>query len=108
MFVHFNNKIINSDRISSIDCENYCKNGEILVMVEDMYAQKVSGAEATTLIMTLCPAVLEGKEAEYKRHAWAIHNLIGHPLMQILSWLHLTALGIKIHDATIPDPKGHK
>jgi hypothetical protein len=41
---------------------------------------------------------------KYKRHAWAIHNLIGHPLMQIFSWLHLTEVGLKIHDATVPNP----
>lgn len=36
--------------------------------------------------------------------SWAIHNLIGHPAMQILSWFGLTKLGLKIHDATCPMP----
>lgn len=55
--------------------------------------------------MTLCPNALEGHEAKYYKNAWMIHNLIGHPLMQLCSMLHLTSLGIKIHDATIPQPK---
>lgn len=32
----------------------------------------------------------------------AAHNLIAHPLMEILSWFGLRALGTKIHDITIP------
>ena len=64
----------------------------------------ISGPEAFNVIQVLCPAILEGKRAKYVRHAWAIHNLIGHPLMQVFSWLRLPALGIKIHDATVPVP----
>ena len=34
---------------------------------------------------------------------WPIHNLIGHPLMEILGWIGLRRLGIAIHDATVPE-----
>jgi hypothetical protein len=104
MFVHFNNNIYNTRTIKSVDCTDYVSKGIIRVHF-DYRMEIVSGADALGIIQTLCPAVLEGKEAKYVRHAWAVHNLIGHPLMQIFSWLHLTSLGIKIHDATIPDPK---
>lgn len=33
---------------------------------------------------------------------WAIHNLIAHPLSEILYWLGLSRLGFWLHDATIP------
>lgn len=108
MFVHYLNQIINADRIERVICDDYVGLGTVYVYLigqdpEVDEAAVVHGAEATNLIMTLCPAVLEGKQAKYRRHAWAIHNLIGHPLMQLLSWIGLTRLGIKVHDATIPE-----
>jgi len=33
---------------------------------------------------------------------WPVHNLIGHPLYEIVGWLN-TDLAQKIHDATCPD-----
>lgn len=106
MFIHYNGFMINTDHISKIETKDYLKYGSITIYrTTGGYPDHVHGAEATNIIMTLCPAVLEGKRAKYQRHAWAVHNLIGHPLMQIFSWLKLPALGIKIHDATVPEPK---
>lgn len=34
---------------------------------------------------------------------WPIHNLFGHPLMQICIWFKLPDLGNKIHDYTMPE-----
>lgn len=103
MFLHFNNQIYNATEIKSIDCSRFQTTGEITVYLPFRY-EIVKGQEAIDIIMELCPSVMEGKEAEYERHAWAIHNLIGHPLMQIFAWLHLPHIGIKIHDATVPNP----
>ena len=74
-----------------------------MVLPEHKY-EYVDGPEAVTLIMSICPSFLEGKEAKYARYAWSVHKMIGHPLMQLCSWFHLTELGIKIHDATVPTP----
>ena len=32
----------------------------------------------------------------------AVHNLVAHPLMESMSWIGLSSLGVKIHDKTIP------
>lgn len=104
MFIQFNNNIRNVNSIWQVDCNSYMKSGSVCVYFTDGTKEYVQGAEATNVIMALCPSVLEGKEVEYAKHAWAIHNLIGHPLMQIFSWFGLTRLGIKIHDATAPAP----
>lgn len=104
MFVHFNSKVFNSDHIEWIDFVNLAKMGYIRVYFVSGEVEVVEGPQAFNLVMELCPAALEGENAKYHRHAWAVHNLIGHPLMQIFSWLHLTKLGIKIHDATVPNP----
>ena len=63
----------------------------------------VNGIEALNVIMALAPNVLEGKRGKYRKNAWAVHNLIGHPLMQILSWLSLKEAAVKVHDLTIPN-----
>lgn len=104
MFVHLNGKVVNTESIDWIDYHNLASLGYIRVHYRDKVIESVEGPEAFNLIMDLCPAALEGQQLKYKRHAWAIHNLIGHPLMQIFSWLHLPALGLKIHDATVPNP----
>lgn len=32
-----------------------------------------------------------------------IHNVIAHPVMEILSWVGLNKLGAFIHNKTVPD-----
>lgn len=34
--------------------------------------------------------------------SWPAHNLIAHPLSEILHWLGLGRLGNRLHDATLP------
>jgi len=104
MFIHFNKNIYNDTELKWVDCSDYVEKGIIRVHLASYRMETVSGPEAFNVIQALCPAVLEGKQAKYVRHAWAIHNLIGHPLMQFFSFLHLPAIGIKIHDATVPVP----
>lgn len=36
------------------------------------------------------------------KYAYTIHNLIAHPLMEILHLLGMTEIGNKIHDYTLP------
>lgn len=104
MFVHYNGKIVNSHDISSIDFEKLSEKSFISVKRIGVVEEVVSGPEAFNLIMKLCPDALEGQRVRYQRHAWAIHNLLGHPLMQICSWLGFTKLGLEIHDKTVPNP----
>ena len=40
------------------------------------------------------------------KFAYTVHNLIAHPLMEILHLLGMTEIGNKIHDYTLP--KQHK
>lgn len=105
MFINANGGIYNSDHIHYIDYSLYVKSGIISIHFKGGRVVNVKTPESTNIIMTLCPNALEGHEAKYYKNAWMIHNLIGHPLMQLCSMLHLTSLGIKIHDATIPQPK---
>jgi hypothetical protein len=33
---------------------------------------------------------------------WTVHNMIAHPIMQVLSWFGYSKLGDRLHDATVP------
>lgn len=103
-FVHYNNKVINASTIEWIDCSNFSSRGYIRVYCYDSVGEVVEGPVAFDILLRLCPEALEGERVKYKRGAWAIHNLLGHPLMQIFSWLGCTQMGLKIHDATVPNP----
>ena len=41
-----------------------------------------------------------------KRFQWTIHNLIAHPLMEILYQVGLEDLSSKVHDSTMPSNAG--
>jgi hypothetical protein len=64
----------------------------------------LEGQQALDLVMAIKPSAVEGKRLRFARQAWAFHNLIAHPGLQILVWLGLTKLGMKLHDSTIPRP----
>lgn len=104
MFIHYDKNIINVNNICKIeyylDAENF-----ILLTLQNGDKEKVIGHAAIDIIMRVCPSYLEGKKFKYIKNSWVIHNMIGHPLMQIFSWFKLKDLAIKIHDLTIPVPK---
>tara|TARA_B100001250_G_C19724638_1_gene755467 strand:- start:676 stop:801 length:126 start_codon:yes stop_codon:yes gene_type:complete len=37
-----------------------------------------------------------------KKFKYSLHNIIGHPLMEIFNLLGMTKLANKIHDKTLP------
>lgn len=103
-FVHYNGKLINADSIEWIDYHNLVAQGYIRVYCNGQSGEFVEGPQAFNLVMELCSQALEGENAKYQRHAWAVHNLFGHPVMQLCAFVGLTKLGLKIHDATVPNP----
>jgi len=103
MFLSYNYKIINTSNILEILCDKYLSEDFVIVRYKNEDIEFVNGIEALNVIMALAPNVLEGKRGKYRKNAWAVHNLIGHPLMQILSWLSLKEAAVKVHDLTIPN-----
>ncbi|HTM68900.1 MAG TPA: hypothetical protein VL426_06410 [Candidatus Binatia bacterium] len=63
------------------------------------------GIQAIEALMLLKPSALEGRRLRWAKNAWAVHNLIGHPLMQLLAFLRLHRLAMRVHDGTVPRPK---
>lgn len=70
--------------------------------------REVSGPDAIDLVMMLKPSALEGRRLRWVRNSWAKHNLVGHPVMQILCWLGMPKIGLRLHEATIPRPLGKR
>ncbi len=85
---------LESDHLATI----YTKDGEFVS----------EGFHALEAIMLIKPSALEGRRLQWKRDAWAIHNLIGHPVMQLLAWCGRGDLGVRFHDYTSPTPTGFK
>ena len=104
---------------------SFIKAGDIMLPVRDIDSVDISRVEqgvvtvtacgrqfeaqdfdAFEIIMLLQPSALEGRRLRWVKNAWAFHNLIAHPLMQVMVWLGLKKLAIRLHDATVPKPCG--
>lgn len=108
MFVKFNGKLVNTDTIDTITFEDLSEHGFVHVHFKDGTMEPVEGLDASHLLLELNPAALEGLALKFERNAWTFHNLVAHPIMQILSWMGFLSLGLKIHDLTVPTPINKK
>lgn len=63
------------------------------------------GIQAIEALMHLKPSAMEGRRLRWARHAWAFHNLVGHPVMQMLAFVGLRRWAIAVHDGTVPRPR---
>lgn len=64
--------------------------------------------DALELAMRLKPSVLESRRLRWPRWAWMVHNMVGHPVMQVLALLRWYRAAFWVHDATVPRPLGPK
>ncbi len=46
---------------------------------------------------------MPGKRKRFPAFWWGIHNLIAHPVSEILYWFGLERAGSYLHDETIPE-----
>ena len=106
MFVRLGNTLVNSKLITGVDLRNL---EELVVTVfYDGETYTIEGIQAIELLMALRPSVLESRRLRWARHAWAFHNLVGHPLMQLLAFFRKYELAMWVHDATVPKPLGRR
>lgn len=103
-FVKNGTYLLPVDRIDRVD---YSRIEELVLVVEHEGARtSIEGIDAIEAAMVLNPACLEGRRLRWARRAWLVHNLVGHPVMQILALLGKPKLGLLVHDATVPQPRG--
>jgi hypothetical protein len=103
-FLRAGDRLIAVDAVTSVDTSRI-EALEVSVRHRDGVDVAV-GQDAIDVVMALRPSALEGKRLRFARHAWALHNLVGHPLLQVLVWLGARRLGMAVHDATVPRPRG--
>jgi hypothetical protein len=75
-----------------------------IVVHHDGGADTVAGIQAIEALMLLKPSALESRRLRWKKGAWMLHNLVGHPLMQVLALFRRYRWAMKIHDVTVPRP----
>lgn len=39
---------------------------------------------------------------------WIVHNMLGHPLMQVMIMIGCDKLASKVHDGTLPESSDHQ
>jgi hypothetical protein len=105
-FVLAGDELINIDEIRYV---NYGRIEDLIVVVRHADGvSRIEGIQALELLMQLKPAAFESRRLRWKRHAWALHNLVGHPLMQLLAFFRLYKLAMFVHDQTVPRPLGRR
>ena len=110
-FIQAGNLIIHAEMIAYVDFQNLETKLEIVVSYfsgDGMRDVTIVGPQAIEALMILDPTALESRRLKWARNRWAIHNLIGHPLMQLCAFFKQYDLAMWIHDVTVPKPSGKK
>lgn len=92
-------------RIEHVDISRV-EQHEVRIHVMGDYVYIATGFDAIEAVMLLKPSAFEGRRMRWQRNAWAFHNFIAHPVVQILAWLGLKRQAIAFHDWTTPRPRG--
>lgn len=108
MFIKVGDLVVNPNFIDYFTISNLETDLEVRVFLKTEEMVKVSGIQAIDLLMEICPSALEGRRLRWIKRAWMVHNLVGHPLMQIASFFGQNKLAMRIHDMTVPRPLGKK
>lgn len=107
-FIEISGRLIPVSLITEMDVSSLDKKLLVVHTATDKF-NVTDPREQLEILWKLHPQSLEGQHfVRWHRHAWSIHNIIGHPLMQILSWFGYYELAIRVHDKTVPKPKGYK
>lgn len=80
----------------------------VVVITADGIQHTLEENDAIEAVMLTKPSALEGKRLKWAKNAWMLHNLVGHPLMQLLASTGFYGAAIAIHDHTVPRPIGFK
>lgn len=102
-FIKLDHSIVELSTIEYID--DTCAEMLLITVHHKHGVDTASGFYAIELLWLIKPSALEGKRFHWRKHAWSIHNLFAHPIMQLLAYCRLYKWAIWIHDKTAPQPK---
>lgn len=104
MNIKAENHLIPVDQITLVDIR-LVEQGEVRIKTDSQEWYSAYGFDSIEAVMRLKPSALEGKRMRWQRNAWAFHNFVGHPIVQILAWLGLKKQAVRFHDWTTPRPR---
>jgi hypothetical protein len=82
--------------------------GVVTIHMKDGGVHEARGFDAIEAVMALKPSAVEGMRLRWRPHAWAFHNLVAHPGVQLLAWCGLKRAAVRFHDWTTPAPRGFR
>lgn len=91
--------------VSSIDLSRIDQD-VVTVHTRDGRAFVAYGFDAVEIVMATKPSSYEGLRMVWRRWDWALHNLVAHPLMQIMAWCGMGRQAVRLHDWSTPRPRG--
>lgn len=95
------------DNIATADFKNI-EDLHVNVTLKTGEAFLVEDIDAIELALLIKPSVLESRRLRWPRFMWIVHNVIGHPLLQLLALFKLYKWAFWVHDATVPRPLGKR
>lgn len=107
-FTKIGDHSVRLDDISFIDWSRIEELVAVVHLKSSEHTLTAFDIHALELAMKTCPSVLESKRLQWKRHVWSVHNLIGHPMMQICAFFRLYKLAFWFHDVSVPRAIGKK
>lgn len=106
MFIKAQSKLIPIESVLLVDIDKIEEGLVIVTTKEGSF--ECHGFDAIEAVMLLKPSALEGKRLRWERNAWAFHNIVAHPIVQILAWLGFKKQAVQFHDYTTPKPRDFK
>lgn len=107
-FIKMDEGLVAIDDISSVYLKDLEKDYKIMVTTKTGEKFIATDLNAIECVMQIRPGALEGKRLKWAKRVWYVHNLVGHPLMQVLAMFGLYAQAMWVHDVTVPKPIGFK
>lgn len=106
-FIKAGDRLIPLGAVESVDMSGI-EQGYVDVVFDGGQRERAHDFDAFDIVMLLKPAGLEGRQLRWVKNAWAFHNLVAHPLMQLMVWLGFRKQALWLHDVTVPKPSGIK
>jgi hypothetical protein len=104
-FALTDNSVIDLQDVSRIDLTMVEQQRVLVYLKNAPEPLVVTGFAALELVWLIKPSALEGRRIKWAKHAWAVHNLIAHPVLQILAYFGKYRWAMWVHDITVPKPK---
>ncbi len=108
MWIQTDTSLLSEFDIKTVDLSTI-QDQRVTITTFDDEEHVLTGFRAIEAVFMIKPGAFEGNPyLKWKKNAWAYHNLIVHPIMQIMVWLGMKKNAILFHDRQSPKPIGYR